>query len=263
MGCSWSRSPQPQSGSRRRFRHLPFVWPHTAGGDDCVFILERRDLEQRERERIAAAPPRPRAVEQPPCLVGAELLELAALRPRRQADHAVAHPHQAAYRQHERFEQTAHDPIAAFVHHDVTPLVRAFAAARLYAHAARKAVLQLDALREALQVFRLQMRHYPHRVFALDSKRGCIRRLASSPEVVKSSSPQVLKSSLPTETIWRRHRRQTLENARPAARSSRVVISPSAVIEQQRAAAAKTMGAHDTAVDLDAIVLADARTELA
>ena len=26
------------------FPHLPFVWPQTSGGDDCVFILERRDL---------------------------------------------------------------------------------------------------------------------------------------------------------------------------------------------------------------------------
>jgi ribosomal protein L3 glutamine methyltransferase len=43
------------------FPHLPFAWPHTAGGDDCVFILERRDLEQCEREQAAAAPPRRRA----------------------------------------------------------------------------------------------------------------------------------------------------------------------------------------------------------
>ena len=26
------------------FPHLPFVWPLTSGGDDCLFILERRDL---------------------------------------------------------------------------------------------------------------------------------------------------------------------------------------------------------------------------
>ncbi len=26
------------------FPDLPFVWPQTSGGDDCVFILERRDL---------------------------------------------------------------------------------------------------------------------------------------------------------------------------------------------------------------------------
>ena len=26
------------------FPHLPFVWPQTSGGDDCVFMLERRDL---------------------------------------------------------------------------------------------------------------------------------------------------------------------------------------------------------------------------
>jgi len=36
-------------GHRRKqleaaFPHLPFVWPLTSGGDDCVFILERRDL---------------------------------------------------------------------------------------------------------------------------------------------------------------------------------------------------------------------------
>ena len=28
----------------RAFPHLPFMWPETSGGDDCVFILERRDL---------------------------------------------------------------------------------------------------------------------------------------------------------------------------------------------------------------------------
>ncbi len=26
------------------FPHLPFLWPQTSGGDDCVFMLERRDL---------------------------------------------------------------------------------------------------------------------------------------------------------------------------------------------------------------------------
>ena len=26
------------------FPRLPFVWPQTSGGDDCVFILARRDL---------------------------------------------------------------------------------------------------------------------------------------------------------------------------------------------------------------------------
>jgi ribosomal protein L3 glutamine methyltransferase len=30
------------------FPHLPFVWPLTSGGDDCVFILERRDLSSEE-----------------------------------------------------------------------------------------------------------------------------------------------------------------------------------------------------------------------
>jgi ribosomal protein L3 glutamine methyltransferase len=33
------------------FPHLPFVWPQTSGGDDCVFILERRDL-----DRVTASP---------------------------------------------------------------------------------------------------------------------------------------------------------------------------------------------------------------
>jgi ribosomal protein L3 glutamine methyltransferase len=28
----------------RALPHLPFMWPQTSGGDDCVFILERRDL---------------------------------------------------------------------------------------------------------------------------------------------------------------------------------------------------------------------------
>jgi ribosomal protein L3 glutamine methyltransferase len=36
------------------FPRMPFMWPHTSGGDDCVFILERRDL-----ARPLAAAPRP------------------------------------------------------------------------------------------------------------------------------------------------------------------------------------------------------------
>ena len=28
----------------RSFPHLPFVWPHTSAGSDCVFMLHRRDL---------------------------------------------------------------------------------------------------------------------------------------------------------------------------------------------------------------------------
>lgn len=39
------------------FPHLPFVWPQTRGGDDCVFMLERRDLAG--AARAAAAAPRP------------------------------------------------------------------------------------------------------------------------------------------------------------------------------------------------------------
>ncbi len=38
-----------------RFPHLPFVWPQTSGGDDCVFMLERRDLTG--AARAAAVPP--------------------------------------------------------------------------------------------------------------------------------------------------------------------------------------------------------------
>ena len=38
------------------FPHLPFVWPQTSGGDDCVFMLERRDLAG--AARAAAAAPR-------------------------------------------------------------------------------------------------------------------------------------------------------------------------------------------------------------
>ena len=39
------------------FPHLPFVWPQTSGGDDCVFMLERCDLAG--AARAAAAAPRP------------------------------------------------------------------------------------------------------------------------------------------------------------------------------------------------------------
>ncbi len=39
------------------FPHLPFVWPRTSGGDDCVFMLESRDLAGAARA-VEAAPPR-------------------------------------------------------------------------------------------------------------------------------------------------------------------------------------------------------------
>lgn len=54
--------------NRRRleaaFPHLAFIWPHTSGGDDCVFILGRRDLAhpaQTLAASVAAAAPRRRA----------------------------------------------------------------------------------------------------------------------------------------------------------------------------------------------------------
>ena len=40
----------------RALPRLPFVWPETSGGDDCVFILERRDLAPPPL-RVSAAPP--------------------------------------------------------------------------------------------------------------------------------------------------------------------------------------------------------------
>ena len=50
------------------FPRLPFVWPQTSGGDDCVFILEQRDLAglaaavpPRQASRAGAASPRRRA----------------------------------------------------------------------------------------------------------------------------------------------------------------------------------------------------------
>ena len=53
-------------GHRRKqlesaFPHLPFVWPLTSGGDDCVFILERRDLP----EKFSSAHQAMRATAQP------------------------------------------------------------------------------------------------------------------------------------------------------------------------------------------------------
>ena len=51
--------------SRKRleavFPHLPFVWPQTSGGDDCVFMLERRDLAGAARATPAAPRPARRA----------------------------------------------------------------------------------------------------------------------------------------------------------------------------------------------------------
>ena len=43
------------------FAHLPFVWPLTSGGDDCVFILERRDLAPAPAAARLAAAARRRA----------------------------------------------------------------------------------------------------------------------------------------------------------------------------------------------------------
>ncbi len=43
------------------FPRLPFVWPHTSGGDDCVFILERRDLSVAPAPRASARAARRRA----------------------------------------------------------------------------------------------------------------------------------------------------------------------------------------------------------
>jgi ribosomal protein L3 glutamine methyltransferase len=39
------------------FPQLPFVWPQTSGGDDCVFMLERRDLVGAARVPAADAAP--------------------------------------------------------------------------------------------------------------------------------------------------------------------------------------------------------------
>lgn len=36
------------------FPHLPFVWPQTSGGEDCVFMLERHDLAGAARTATAA-----------------------------------------------------------------------------------------------------------------------------------------------------------------------------------------------------------------
>ena len=43
------------------FPHLPFVWPQTSGGDDCVFILARRDLAGAARAAPPALAPRRQA----------------------------------------------------------------------------------------------------------------------------------------------------------------------------------------------------------
>ena len=44
----------------RAFQRHPFIWPHTSGGDDCVFILGRGDL-ARAADPPARSPARPRA----------------------------------------------------------------------------------------------------------------------------------------------------------------------------------------------------------
>jgi ribosomal protein L3 glutamine methyltransferase len=63
----------------RAFPRLPFTWPQTSGGDDCVFVLRPGDLEklaagERERARPASregAAPRGRAARSPARASGA------------------------------------------------------------------------------------------------------------------------------------------------------------------------------------------------
>ena len=54
----------------RAFPEVPFVWPQTSGGDDCVFVITREALAQALPARAlrasrAAASPRPRAAGSP------------------------------------------------------------------------------------------------------------------------------------------------------------------------------------------------------
>lgn len=60
----------------RAFPRLPFIWPETSGGDDCVFVLTREALPARSEARApratrAAASPRQRAARSPARASGA------------------------------------------------------------------------------------------------------------------------------------------------------------------------------------------------
>ena len=55
-----------REGVERTFPHLPFVWPQTSGGDDCVFVITREALLSQLRARSPArAAPATRAAPSP------------------------------------------------------------------------------------------------------------------------------------------------------------------------------------------------------
>ena len=101
---------------------------------------------------------------------GVEFQRLPALHARRHRDRAVARADQAADREAERLEQAPHLAVAAFLQHDVIPVVALPSPppSSTFSHL-RRTVLELDAGRAApAAARRVERAHHAHRVFALD-----------------------------------------------------------------------------------------------
>ncbi len=67
-----------------------------------------------------------------------------------------------------RLDQAAHLAVAAFLQHDVIPMIGALSAAVLECLDLGRAVLELDARQQRLLLFRRERADDPHRILALD-----------------------------------------------------------------------------------------------
>jgi hypothetical protein len=112
----------------------------------------------------------PRRAEQRVDLVQLELHHFAALELRRHRDASVAHAQQARHGEADRLEQAAHLAVAAFLDDDLVPVVRAVlvAAGVLDLLDLRRAVVELDAALQRLDLLVGEPSEHAHRVLALD-----------------------------------------------------------------------------------------------
>src|SRR5690606_9421424 len=91
----------------------------------------------------------------------------AALELARQFDGAVAHAHQPAYRQANRFEHTAHLAVASLRQRHAIPVVGALASFVAQRPETRRAILELDAGRERGDLLVSEPAEQAYGVFAL------------------------------------------------------------------------------------------------
>jgi len=97
-----------------------------------------------------------------------QITTLPALESRRQVHRAIAHAHQAADDQADRFEHAPDFAIAAFGQDHVVPVVGPLPAPFGDQAEAGQAVLELNAGAQTLEHFRSRLAEHAHRVFALD-----------------------------------------------------------------------------------------------